>query len=390
MANILFEYIATEALDNIVAFLYGEFDEVVYFFLPSEPENPTRDEALERFVTERLGMGMRFFRIPENTADAVLWSFHRVMSEYRSEDHFTVETTGGAELFLVAGGMLLSEERERVSFCNYAFATGNPSEPRYLLSMDEIIELQGCQTVNVCDGVPIDYTDGNFRTEILRLWTAVKDISADWNRFASLTALDEPDEPFTHGKTFSGEQDRISCKRIMDKLVKNQIVLDYQLDKSGVNRYILQYAYTDSVRTELLYEKSGTVLEMFACLAAAECGLFRDCRSSVSVDADGVITGDRNETRNEIDVTMMFGQRPVFVSCKNTRATKEFIYEIMVMARHYGGRYAIPVLISTAESFPAVAERASEMGVVLIEQVAGQTLRELKETFVRVFSELAG
>ena len=50
------------------------------------------------------------------------------------------------------------------------------------------------------------------------------------------------------------------------------------------------------------------------------------------------------------------------------------------MAKHYGGKYAIPVLVSSLDSFPAVAERAEEMGVLLIDHVAEKTLKELKDS----------
>lgn len=388
MAKILFEYLAQEPLDNIATLLYEHYDEVVYFYLPSEPADEARDEALGQFVMEKLGINMQYFEVPEDETDAVLWSFHRVISEHdeknamagAEENTYDVEITGGVEVFLVAAGILLGEERERVGLKEFRLKTKHKENPVYRLSIDDVINLQGRKTVSISDGEKIDFSDKIFRNEVLKLWNAVKDISVDWNRFASLTPVDEVAEPFQFGKTFSGEQDRYSCKRIMEKLAKNQMIADYQIDKTGPNRYLLQYAYTDAAKTRSLYEKSGTVLEMFTALAAHECGIFRDCHSGVQLDADGIITGDQTETRNEIDVLMMWENCPVFVSCKNTRVTKEFIYEIIAMAKHYGGKYAIPVLVSSLDSFPAVAERAEEMGVLLIDHVAEKTLKELKDS----------
>lgn len=387
MANVLFEYIAKEAMDNITALLYGEYDEVVYFYFPDEPEQDVRDEALGRFVTEKLNTALRYFEIPERTADAVMWSFKTVMEEHPEEDRFVIETTGGAELFLVAGGMLLAEAGARVSFCNYSGVRNEERKMVQELTVDDVISLQGCKIVAVCDGRKIDYLNGDFRNEVMKLWNAVKTVSADWNRFAMLTTDEHPDSPFTHGKTFSGEQDRVISKRIMEKLAKTQIICDYQLDKVSINRFRLQYSFGKLAKTPALYEKSGTVLEMFTCMAAAESGLFRDCMSGVSLDADGIICGTAEETRNEIDVLMLRGNRPVFVSCKNTRPTKEYLYEIMAMAQHYGGAYAIPALVASADTFPAVAERAEEMGVILIDRVAEKTLRELKDELRKAFED---
>ncbi len=399
MARILFEYLSQEPLDNVATLLYERYDEVVYFYLPSEPSSEARDEALGQFVLEKLGMAMRYFEIPEDDIDAVLWSFHRVISEYDervamtgeedSEDNtYDVEITGGEEAFLVAAGMLVSEGDKRIGLSSFRFRTRHTEKPIYDLQMDDVIDLQGRKTVIVNEGEEVFFDDKDFRNEVLKLWIAVKDISSDWNRFASLTPADEIMHPFQFGKKFYGEQDRVSCKRIMDKLAKNGMIADYQIDKVATNKYRLLYAYSDSAKTRTLYEKSGTVLEMFTCLAAFECGIFRDCRSGIQLDADGVITGDQTETRNEIDVLMMWGNRPIFVSCKNTRITKEYIYEIIAMAKHYGGRYAIPVIVTALDSFPAVSERADEMDVILIDRASEKTLKEMKECFTKAFAEI--
>ena len=55
------------------------------------------------------------------------------------------------------------------------------------------------------------------------------------------------------------------------------------------------------------------------------------------------------------------------------------------MARHYGGRYAKPVIVSNAENLPVVRKRAEEMGVLLIDAIHKMTLDEFVGVFQRNF-----
>ena len=108
-------------------------------------------------------------------------------------------------------------------------------------------------------------------------------------------------------------------------------------------------------------------------------------RSGVVLDLDGLITKKRGDPKNEIDVTAVYKNRPVLISCKNCKPTKEHLYEILTMAEQYGGKYAVPVLVCSERAFEPVSVRAAEMGVILIDSVAEAPLKRLKDVLVKNF-----
>jgi len=120
-----------------------------------------------------------------------------------------------------------------------------------------------------------------------------------------------------------------------------------------------------------LFEKAGNLLEMYAALAAWESGAFHDVRVGVTVDWNGKNEfGRLPDPRNEIDLVLMHRNRIVLASCKNNAPQNDYLYEISTMARHYGGIFAAPVLISSLAASPTVRKRAMEMGILLIDGVS--------------------
>ena len=107
---------------------------------------------------------------------------------------------------------------------------------------------------------------------------------------------------------------------------------------------------------------------------------------TVSLDWDSEIIHSAPDVRNEVDAMATCGYTPVLISCKNTRVENEYLYEIMVMAKHYGGRHARAAIVSSVECMPNVKLRAEEMGVVLIDNVQALSLQEFIDCFRRHFS----
>ena len=95
--------------------------------------------------------------------------------------------------------------------------------------------------------------------------------------------------------------------------------------------------------------------------------------NGVYIDWDGIIEDEDSaiETRNEIDVIMMKGIIPVFVSCKNGQIDTEELYKFNSVAEHFGGKKAKKVLVATAlgndSHSDSIRKRAVDMKIKLIE-----------------------
>ena len=108
---------------------------------------------------------------------------------------------------------------------------------------------------------------------------------------------------------------------------------------------------------------------------AKECAIYTAFKNGVYIDWDGkVASGDEKDTVNEIDVILMKGMIPVFVSCKNGNVEEDELYKLDTVASRFGGTYAKKVLIATklgkkpggVEHFK---QRARDMKIHLIDGV---------------------
>ncbi len=85
----------------------------------------------------------------------------------------------------------------------------------------------------------------------------------------------------------------------------------------------------------------------------------------------------RNTSRNEIDVLLMQGVVPYFISCKNGEIKTDELYKLNTVAGRFGQKYARRILVSTTyfeenrseSAAQSLRERAKEMNIRLIERV---------------------
>ena len=90
------------------------------------------------------------------------------------------------------------------------------------------------------------------------------------------------------------------------------------------------------------------------------------------------------ETTNEVDLLLVSGYIPVFVSCKNTVVQNNHLYEVNALVRHYCGKYAKKVLISTLPATVAIKNRAKDMDIVLIDNVNVISFNNLKSKLAAI------
>ena len=111
---------------------------------------------------------------------------------------------------------------------------------------------------------------------------------------------------------------------------------------------LLIFNYKNRIVRECL-TKSGSVLEYYTyktALKMRENGfpVFDSVETGVVLDWDGRANG----TRNEIDVMMMRGVTPVFISCKNGDISVDELYKIGAVADRFGADFSRRALLSTA------------------------------------------
>ncbi len=319
-----------------------------------------------------------------------------------------IDLTGGDEPVIMAVGAVLerldSNKRKRVRVEKFDHdvdavldcVNDNRRIPTKAvnLTVEELIMLHGGSIHP--DAYQPD-ADDTYR-DLAGLWRTVSETPREWNR--AITLLNEFESrsdsrtqvylPLNYLRSSipNFEEKEATVRNLLDKLQHHGVIDDFS------SRNALEYTY----RSPLLRYctlKAGNVLEVKTLLegrAVSKDGVpfFNDCRMSVSIDWDGVIHGPEKrkaETRNEIDVVLMRGATPLFVSCKNGNIDEEELYKLHTVAERFGGPYAKKMLIATdlGSKSPAanraVIQRAWDMDIFLETDAAELSREEWMQVF---------
>ena len=112
----------------------------------------------------------------------------------------------------------------------------------------------------------------------------------------------------------------------------------------------------------------------------------------VSIDWDGVLQHPAQQlpdTRNEIDVVLIHGTTPLFISCKNGSIGEEELYKLHTVATRFGGPHAKKMLIATelnkksAAANRAFTQRAWDMDIFLVPDAAELSADEWRDIFLQ-------
>lgn len=145
--------------------------------------------------------------------------------------------------------------------------------------------------------------------------------------------------------------------------------------------------------------KSGQVHELIVYLLAIEAHekngnpIYNDVMTDVFIDWDGEVHegSEKNEAENEVDVIMMRGMVPIFVSCKNGNVTVDELYKLYSVAYKFGGKYAKKVLIAPRiegnANVDALRERCSDMQIRIIDNVEDMDEDKLFKTIKGLWSQ---
>ena len=325
-----------------------------------------------------------------------------------------IDITGGEPAVALAIGAALadlSEEKRktvRVEQFDHRTATvvdylrDNCQKPAQAISLtvEEMISLHGGALFPDAYKLPEDCT----LKDLDRLWRVVSGMPKEWNERVALLKRFEKYGEKTDAQV---RVDLIALyAAIPDLRAREQEVRDLieKLDREGVvtdqsSRNTLRYAYNSDFLRHCIHTQ-GNVLEIKTLLegrAVRENGapFFRDSRIGVKIDWDGDIPESKfafSGTRNEIDVLLMHGATPLFVSCKNGDVKMEELYKLHTVATRFGGPYAKKMLVVSdldrkdAASAEAFARRAWDMDIFLVADAAELSADQWDEIFRIPFS----
>ncbi len=299
-----------------------------------------------------------------------------------SDTDFIFDLNGGDELHLTALGVLYErnlnlpeDEKKNITLSRFNINTNTMrktdvngcmiSECNVELSVEENAKIyRGLITHKNSDGFTFD---DDFKRDLSRMMKYISkkpeiSVGTDgpfnrvkWNRHTGYLAQAINREYDSFGLSASydlnsiyytqkdGKNDHIAFLRDMLAL---GVIKDLCTD-SGTARFKFKNPQIKKCLTT-----SGLVLELYIYTLAMSLKnddgkpTFTDGASGVIIDWDGIVHSKYvPNVTNEIDVLLMKGARPIFISCKNGAVEMLELYKLRTVADEFGGKYTKAVLI---------------------------------------------
>ncbi len=384
--NIDIEFFDVEPIENLVTCLNYKMDKVIYFGY-SDDMTEHRKKVTKKSLRKICGLeNVEFVEICRNNLDKIVDSVEKVIkTEHESGNQCFFELTGGEELELVAMGILsarynlpmhrfdMSVGKVQVLNENNGRTIDTLVEKRKIeLTLDEIIEMHGGA---------IDYKEASFSREelvvpgfeedALAMWNFVSKNNKQWNCISSVfKGCAGYEEEFTKVAIWEKKLHSLATntqgvgsfevfKRYFDKFVSMGILVN--VERVGGK---LTFEYKSGAIKECIVE-AGTLLELYTYFRLKNSKKYSDYRIGVNLNWDGEVDSRDDGVENEVDVMVLDGYIPTFISCKNGKVTQMALYELETVANRFGGKYAKKVMIASQGLTEGYTKRAIEMGIDL-------------------------
>lgn len=399
------ELFTEDAIENICACLVSVPDRVILIGSNLKTLR-AHAERYHSFFLDR-GHDIEFIckSVNKNNLNSIVDLLCSVVEEY---EDCVFDLTGGEDLLLVAVGIVFHHYRDmdiQMHRFNLRSNTlydcdndGNsiPIEGLPALSVADNIRLYGGKAVSESEKHGATYRwdwTADFIDDIYTMWDVCRRDVRLWNTQLGVFAVAESINKQNEGSLTS--QIGISALTAQLRSIGAKYVMIPNIIKSLEDSDLLKIELWDDTLT-LTYKneqikrclvKAGQVLEMYitltAILAEDKDGdpIYNDVRNGVFIDWDGTVE-ECVDTENEIDVILMHGMIPVFVSCKNGVVSTDELYKLNTVAARFGGKYAKKVLVANALGGNTpyaqhIRQRAQDMNIRIVENVQRMTDKDL-------------
>lgn len=394
------------SIENMISTLLVK-PEKVYFMCHNKKQV---DKKIDKYIKIAKGRGidvkMESVPVNRNNLESIVESLSRIIDE-NNDCH--IDLSGGDDLYLVAAGIVYEKyngkvELHRFNVRNNSLSdldnNGRPCiEEPIEISIEENIGIYG-GTILDCeksDEKGISYDEkSEFAKDILNLWQICKNNPRYWNSIICCLNLLQskflcPSNPLSvsfeieDAKKFLAlhKKEYISLSGFLNKLKKYGLITDLVNTPEKIS-FVYKKPYIKKTLA-----KAGTVLELFISILAFNMldsdkkPLYNDVVTSVVLDWDGEILHGKVNISNEIDIMLMKGLVPVFISCKNGDMDIDELYKLSTVAERFGGEYAKKVLVTSeldalGPKGEIIRARAEDMKIRILDDIDSMSKEKLE------------
>ena len=386
------EFYDSDPIENAVSLLLEGAEKIIYIGYNSKQLKRVIEDYSE--IASNKGVLVEFDSKTANRND--LLSITTVLENIvEAEKECVFDLSGGDDLYLVAAGIVYERNKDKVQLHRFNVrngklsdcdADGNILKTSFKeLSLNEIIRCSGGRIIYDTEE-PLathiwDFTP-DFVSDVEVLWGLCTKNNRYWNMMISSIGQNtvyKNDDLLSIEINYNALENSLNNKGVNDNYVKEFFK---KLSSCGfikdlvITEHTLSYKYKNNDIKECL-SKAGLLLELFIMIKATALknedgsSYYTDALTGVMIDWNDEEIEDRRPVRNEIDVLLVKGLVPVFVSCKNGEVEVDELYKLSTVANRFGGKCAKKVIIAPSidemgKKAEYIAERANEMGIKII------------------------
>jgi len=403
----IIEFFDKTAIENMLSALLCKPDRVVYIGHNRKQIEKCLEAYREVLTTRGLKVELRAKSLNRNNLQRIVQDLSEIVEQ---DENCVFNLDGGEELYLVAVGMVAQMYPGRVALHRFNIrnntiidcdADGNDQlrEP-IRISVPENIRIYGGRVLTVDehkDGMyPWDFNE-TFRRDLMTLWEICCRYPRTWN--STVSTLGCVDQWFPHEDPRGFHAVRSVAEPVL-AAHDEWYSINLAILKALEDAKLISWLTASDEEAEFIFKnqqvkralsKAGQVLELMVTMAALDAveedgtPVYDDVRCGVYIDWDG-LTGPEApvEVANEIDVFLMKGAVPVFISCKNGTVTRDELFMLDTVARRFGDKYAKKVLVATqldkqGSKGRYIRARAEEMDIRIIDNLDDMTYDQMKK-----------
>ncbi len=375
MLRVLIKLFDREPIKNVLsASIFAP--EIVVYLCDQRHGDMFKETAIYRFFKRRgLRCRPRFYYVDAWSPAAVRRALHAVVRDYPG---CVFDFTGGKDLLLAMAGMLVTDsdlpafhiDIRRRRFSNLRHC--EELERKFRIpnfSAADLLAVTGA-TVHGYGHITPQQLNGALEEDAKTVFGLLMEHARDWNDFVNylqVCCAGSNQEELDAGgaKTMTGERQLVRYNpELMELLYEKGIFTRYGLDGKGV------FFTFKSPLIKRCMLSVGVWLELYCYICAKNTGFFDEVISSVVIDWDGV-EGKADTAKNEVDLLLVKGVTPVFVSCKMGTPSALALSEVKQLCEKFSGSFGRTAVVTAqklGKDAAVLQNRAEELRILMLDK----------------------
>ena len=407
------EFFDNDAAENISASLAEVPDRVVFIGHNSKLIKKHIENYKKVFLKRGQNTEFLYRTVSRNNLNDIEELLLELINTY---DDCVFDISGGEEAYVFALGLICGKYPDKNiqiqkvnlnnnTIYNFCGRAKSDSDKDFDMSVTENVRIYGGDVVygDISEEKTYKWDlNKDFICDINMMWSLCKTDVRKWNAVIGILGIFENIGQIVYNESFktivkkSDLQEQLGRRKMEYETLKETI--DFFLENGLVKAFNNETdTITISYKNEQVKKcltKAGLVLEMKIYITAKSIidpegnPIYNDVVNGAVIDWDSEIhneaDGGEIDIENEIDVLLMHGAVPVFISCKNGFVDIDELYKLNTVAERFGGENVKKILVTTAISSLGSAEkyirqRAEEMNIKILDDVHCITDKKLEE-----------